>query len=106
MGLSFTIDAGPRQRSHSQVRSRGTHDHILLSQIRVPPQPGGRGPRIYIPQEQGSPVIPPALGSLFVASYDSQGYGGGIVFKITLRHGPRRKYRFSIIVERVYRAVA
>jgi hypothetical protein len=24
------------------------------------PQPGGSGPRIYIPQEQGGPVIPPS----------------------------------------------
>jgi hypothetical protein len=23
------------------------------------PQPGGPGPRIFIPQEQGGPVIPP-----------------------------------------------
>jgi hypothetical protein len=37
------------------------------------PQPGGSGSRIYIPQEQGGPVIPRALGSLFIASYDSQG---------------------------------
>jgi hypothetical protein len=34
MGLSFTIAASPRQRSHSRVQSRGTRDHILLSQIR------------------------------------------------------------------------
>jgi hypothetical protein len=34
MGLSFTIVDGPRQRNHSQVRVPGTHDHILLSQIR------------------------------------------------------------------------
>jgi hypothetical protein len=58
MGLPFTIAAGPHQRSHSQFRSRGTHDHILLSQIRDP-QPEGPGPRIYIPQEQGGPVILP-----------------------------------------------
>jgi hypothetical protein len=32
----------------------------------------------YIPEELGGPVIPQALGSIFVASYDSQGYGGGI----------------------------
>jgi hypothetical protein len=48
-----------------------------------------------------------------VASYDSQGHGGGIrprlhtglmwvyetVFKITPRHGPRRKHSSSIVVE-------
>jgi hypothetical protein len=34
-------------------------------------------PRIYIPQEQGGTVIPPALGTHSNAYYDSQGYGGG-----------------------------
>jgi hypothetical protein len=56
--------------------SRGTHDHVL---------PGGPGPRIYIPQEQGGPVIGPDIWFLFVASYDSQSYGGGI--QIRLRTG-------------------
>jgi hypothetical protein len=42
------------------------------------PQPGGPGPSIYIPQEQGSPVIPPGTGFPFVAYYEWQGYGGGI----------------------------
>jgi hypothetical protein len=57
--------------------SRGTHDHILLSDSRLS-QPEGPGHRIYIPQEQGNPVISPTLSSVFVASYDSQGYGGRI----------------------------
>jgi hypothetical protein len=50
--------------------SRGTHDHILLSQILDPPNLEG--------QEQGDPVIPQALGSVFVASYESHRYGGDI----------------------------
>jgi hypothetical protein len=69
MGLSLTIAAGPRRRSHSQVRVR--RDSLLyftVSDSRLR-QPGKTGPRIYIPQE---------LGSLFVASYDSQGYDKGI----------------------------
>jgi hypothetical protein len=33
-GLSFTIAAGPRQRSNLESKSRETRDHILLSQIR------------------------------------------------------------------------
>jgi hypothetical protein len=37
----------------------------------------GQAP-IYIPQEQGGPVMPQAPGSIFVASYDSQGYSVGI----------------------------
>jgi hypothetical protein len=42
--------------------SRGAHDHILLSQIWDSPQPGRPGPCIYIPQEQGGPVILPGTG--------------------------------------------
>jgi hypothetical protein len=37
-------------------KSRRTHGHVLLYHLRLP-QPGGPGPRIYIPQEQGGPVI-------------------------------------------------
>jgi hypothetical protein len=44
--------------------SRGTHDHILLSQIQDP-QPGGPDPHIYIPQEEGGPVVPPGTGFQF-----------------------------------------
>jgi hypothetical protein len=45
-------------------KPRGTHNHILLSQIQDP-QPGGPGPHIYIPQEYGGPVIPPGTGFPF-----------------------------------------
>jgi hypothetical protein len=46
-------------------------NNTLLSHF-ILPQPGRPGPRICIPQEQGSPVMPQALVSLFVASYASQ----------------------------------
>jgi hypothetical protein len=36
------------------------------------------GPCIYIPQEQDGLVVAPGTGFLFIASYDSQGYGWGI----------------------------
>jgi hypothetical protein len=42
--------------------SGGIQDHILLSQFFRLPHPGGPGPRIYIPQEQGGQVIPPGTG--------------------------------------------
>jgi hypothetical protein len=45
-------------------KSSRTHGHILLSHLRLP-QPGGPGPCIYIPQEQGDPVIPPGTGFRF-----------------------------------------
>jgi hypothetical protein len=38
-----------------------TRNHTLLSYLRLP-QPGGPYSRIYIPQEQGGPVITPAMG--------------------------------------------
>jgi hypothetical protein len=59
--------------------SHGTQDHILLSQFLRLCQPGGAGPRIYIPQDRVTQIYPRALGFLSVASYDSQGYGGGIL---------------------------
>jgi hypothetical protein len=52
-GQSFTTAAGLRQRSHSRVR-------LLDSRL---PQPGWPDPRIYIPQEQDGPVIPPGTES-------------------------------------------
>jgi hypothetical protein len=56
MGLSFTIAAGPRQRSHSQIRiPRNSQSHFTVSDSTLP-QSGGSGPRIYIPQEQGGPT--------------------------------------------------
>jgi hypothetical protein len=88
---------------------RGTNDHILLSQIRDSSQHGGPGPRIYIRHELGGQVIPHALGSLSVSSYDLQGYRGGIpprlhtgfpllsptAVLIARLHGSSRKHRFQ-----------
>jgi hypothetical protein len=48
-----------------ESESRRTHGHILLSQTRLP-HPGGPSPRIYIPEEQGGPVIPPGTGFHFL----------------------------------------
>jgi hypothetical protein len=80
-----------------------TRNHTLLSHLKLS-QPGGPGSRIYISQEQGGnleglvPVfVSPrnrvaqlysrALGSLYIASYDSRGYGGGIL-TLPQRGGP------------------
>jgi hypothetical protein len=67
MGVSFTTAAGPRQSNHPQVRVRQDSRYFTVSDSRLP-QTGGSGPRICIPQEQGGPVIPQAVGSLFVAN--------------------------------------
>jgi hypothetical protein len=65
MVLSFTIAAGPRQRSHSRVRTPRNlwpYFTVLISRL---PQLGGSGPGIYIPQEHGDLVITPDTGFPF-----------------------------------------
>jgi hypothetical protein len=60
--------------------SHGTFGHILLSLVRDFPNLEGQVPVFISPQETRWPSYTPrpqALGFLFVASYDSQGYGGG-----------------------------
>jgi hypothetical protein len=77
-GLPFTIAAGSRQRTHSwdQVQ-RDSWPYFTVSDSRLP-QHGGPGPRIFIPRNWVTQLYPQILGSLFVAVFDSQGYGGGI----------------------------
>jgi hypothetical protein len=58
--------------------SRGNHDHILQSQFRDSPNLEGQVPVFIFPRNRVARLYPQALDSLFVASYDSQGYGGGI----------------------------
>jgi hypothetical protein len=58
LGLARAVTLGSK--------SRRTHSHILLSDLRLL-QPGGPGPHIYIPQEQGGPVIPPGTGFPFLS---------------------------------------
>jgi hypothetical protein len=52
--------------------SRGTHDHILLSQIRDSPNLEGQVPVFISPRNRMILLYPQALGFLFVASYDSK----------------------------------
>jgi hypothetical protein len=72
--LSFTIAAGPRQGSHCRVRvPRYSWPYVTVSDMRFP-KPGGSGPRIYIPQEQGAPVITPGTGLHFCRLLRLAGY--------------------------------
>jgi hypothetical protein len=65
MGVSFTIGAGPRQSSHSQVRlRRGSWPHFTVSDSRLP-SPLGPSSRIYILQEEGCPAVTPGIGFPF-----------------------------------------
>jgi hypothetical protein len=81
--------------------SRGTQDHILLSQIRDSPNLEGQIPVFISLGNRVAQLCFQALGSLLVASYDSQSYDGGIwtrlhvglvyTFPLALALAPRRK---------------
>jgi hypothetical protein len=58
--------------------SCGTHDHILLSQIQDSNNLDGQVPIFISLRHRVAQLYCQALSSLFVTSYDSQGYGGGI----------------------------
>jgi hypothetical protein len=90
--------------------SCGTHDHILLSQIWDSPNLEGEVPVFISPRNRVAQLCPQALGSLFITSYNSQGWGGCIwtclyvgvptnsteliVLFIQPWHGPQRKRLF------------
>jgi hypothetical protein len=78
-GLSFTIFAGLRRCSHSRARvPRDPWPYFTVSDSRLPQTWRDRSP-IYTPtRNRVAQLYPQTLGSLFVASCNSQGYGGGI----------------------------
>jgi hypothetical protein len=55
--------------------SCGTHDHILLSQVRDFPNLEGQVPVFISLRNMVAQLYPQPLGSLLIASYDSQGGG-------------------------------
>jgi hypothetical protein len=61
MGLSFTIAAGPRQRSHSRSESPG--DHFLLFQTRDSPNLEGQVHVFISPRNRVAQLYLQALGS-------------------------------------------
>jgi hypothetical protein len=70
LALTSAVTLGPE--------SHGTHDQILLYQIRYSPNLEGQVPVFISSRNRVAQIHPQAMGSLFVTSYDSQGYGGGI----------------------------
>jgi hypothetical protein len=66
--------------------SRGTHDHILLSQIRDFPNLEGQVPVFISPRNRVARLYPQALGLNLLLQ---------IITVITYRHGPRRKHRLQ-----------
>jgi hypothetical protein len=66
-------------------KSRGTHDHILLSQIRGPPNLEDQISVFLSIRNRVAQLHLQALGPLFVASYNLQGYAGGIRILLHVR---------------------
>jgi hypothetical protein len=99
--------------SHSWVWvPRDSWPYFTVSDSRIP-KPGGPGPRIYIPREQGGPVIPPGTGFPFRHLLRVAGLWWGYSnppprhehypLLITSRHGPRRRHSSSIVVIQLLR---
>jgi hypothetical protein len=65
-GLSFTIAAVARRRSHPRVWIPLDSWSYFTAWDSKLTQPGGPGSRIYISQEQGDPVILPGTGFPFL----------------------------------------
>jgi hypothetical protein len=81
-------------QSFSGPTPASLRDHTLLSQIRDFPNLEGQVPVFISPRNRVAQLYPQALGSLFVASYDSQDYGGSIG-NIVIQSVPHRKHHVS-----------
>jgi hypothetical protein len=86
MVLSFTTVAGLASAVVLGSESHGTHDHILLSQIRDSLKLEGQVPVFISPRNRTVQLYPQVLSSLLVASYDSEGYDGGIRTRLHTDH--------------------
>jgi hypothetical protein len=64
-------------RASEFILGSESHDHILLSQICDPHKLEGQVPVFISLRKRVTQLYPQELGSLFVVSYDSQGYDGG-----------------------------
>jgi hypothetical protein len=62
--------------------SRGSHDINLLSRINNSPNLESQVPVFISHRNRVARLYSQALGSLFVVSYDSQSYGGGIRLRL------------------------
>jgi hypothetical protein len=93
MGLSFTIAAGSRQRSHSWIRvPRDSEPYFTVSDSR-PPNLEGQVHVFMSSRNRVAQFYPQTVCSFFVASWDSQGYSGGIR---TSLHTPQSQSHIAI----------
>jgi hypothetical protein len=75
-----------------EYESLRTHGHILLPQIRDSFNLEGQVPVFISPRNRVAQLYPRALSSIFVSSYDTQEYGGGI----------RNRLHTYILLQNVY----
>jgi hypothetical protein len=94
LGLDIVVTLGPKHRRTQE---------ILQSPLRLH-EPGGPSPRIHIPGNRVAQLYPRTLGSFFVASCDSQGYGGGIVTRLhTVIWVTSFGIQEKVLLQRVYK---
>jgi hypothetical protein len=79
-----TIASRPCQSSHSWVEVPQNSTTIFYCLIWDSPNLEGQVPVFISPRNRVAQLYPRALGSLFVTSYDSQGYGGVILTRVEL----------------------
>jgi hypothetical protein len=65
-------------QSFSDPRPSGLMTTFYCLRFEIPPTWKARSPYLYPPRKRVTQLYPQALGSIFVASYDSQGYSGVI----------------------------
>jgi hypothetical protein len=68
-----TVPSGPCQSSHSWVEVPQNSRPYFIVSSETPPTWRTKSPYLYPPRTGVAQLYPRALGSLFVASYDSQG---------------------------------
>jgi hypothetical protein len=94
--LQFLLVPASAATHGSECRGTDDHTRILLSQIQDSPNLEGQAPVFLSPRNWIAQLYLQALGSIFVASYDSQGYGGGIRTRLHTGVDP---YTCMIIVQ-------
>jgi hypothetical protein len=87
VGVSFLCDALSGERTGLQFAVQSLNDRtelviILYCLIWDSPKLESQTPLFISPGNRVAQLYPRALGSLYVASYDSQGYGGSILTRV------------------------
>jgi hypothetical protein len=75
---------------------------FLLYQIQDSPNLEGQVPVFISPKNRMTRLYPQALGSLFYASYDSQGYGGGIRHRLHWYGLTDRENIFNLVSKEIF----